>query len=54
MYSLVNKYSIDKTNIKYLVRLIDEHGIEVLRGGTKQYYWHEFKLEVIIRILTNI
>ncbi|MDE8081033.1 transposase, partial [Erysipelothrix rhusiopathiae] len=51
--SLVNEYGINKSSIKYLVRLIDQHGPNVLRRNKNHFYSHEFKLEVINRILMD-
>ncbi|WP_216822545.1 IS3 family transposase [Erysipelothrix rhusiopathiae] len=51
--SLVNEYGINKSSIKYLVRLIDQHGPNVLRRNKSHFYSHEFKLEVINRIIMD-
>jgi Transposase and inactivated derivatives len=42
-----------RSKIKYLVRLIDQHGIEVLDKDKNRYYSAEFKLEIINRILVD-
>ena len=50
---LATEYAINQANIKYLVRLIDLHGVEILRSETNRYYSPEFKLGVINRILVD-
>ncbi|WP_414650433.1 MULTISPECIES: IS3 family transposase [unclassified Erysipelothrix] len=51
--SLSNSYGIRASVINHLVRLIDTHGIEILRKDRNRYYSPEFKLEVINRVLIH-
>ena len=44
---LSQEYGIDRSKIKYLVRLIERHGPEILRQGKKRKYTKAFKEEVI-------
>ena len=48
---LSREYGIDRSKIKYLVRLIERHGPEILRQGKKQKYTKAFKEEVISKVL---
>ena len=45
--SLSKEYQIRSDNIKYLVRLIDRHGFDILRSNKNNYYSPELKLEII-------
>ena len=48
---LSQEYGIDRSKIKYLVRLIERHGPEILRQGKKRKYTKAFKEEVINKVL---
>ena len=48
---LSREYGIDTTKIRYLVRLIERHGPEILRQGKKRKYTKAFKEEVINKVL---
>ena len=50
---ITDMYGMKRSKIKYLVRLIDQHGIEVLDKDKNRYYSTEFKLEIINRILVD-
>ena len=50
---ITDMYGMKRSKIKYLVRLIDQHGIEVLDKDKNRYYSAEFKLAVINRILVD-
>lgn len=39
--------------MKYLIRLLDKHEIDVLRSDRNNYYSTELKLEIINRILLD-
>lgn len=49
--SLSSRFSINKSVIKHLVRLIDAHGLEILRNNQNRYYSSDYKLEIINRVL---
>lgn len=44
-------YKVDISNLKYLYRLIDYHGTEVLNSGTNRVYSNELKQEIIDEVL---
>lgn len=48
--ALATEYGVNQHIVKYMIRLIDQHGTEILREDKNQYYSPEFKLEVIRRI----
>ena len=41
--NLSKKYDIADSNIKYLVRLIDQYGIEIVKKEKKRYYSPKLK-----------
>ncbi len=49
--NLSKKYDIADSNIKYLVRLIDQYGIEIAKKGKQRYYSPELKLEIMNKVL---
>ena len=51
--TLSKNYKVDMDYIKYIVRLIDRHGYDVLLIKNKNVYSDEFKLEVIKRVVNN-
>lgn len=51
--ALVQIYGIHRENIKYLCRLIDLHGIEILRKDKNRIYSKEFKLKIINEVLIH-
>lgn len=50
---LANQYGIRKGNVQYLIRLIDAHGIDILRKKENRYYSPELKLEIINKVLKD-
>lgn len=48
---LSTKYKVRSDNIAYLIRLIDKHGIEIIKKDSKKYYPLYQKEEIINRIL---
>lgn len=50
---LTKEYDISKTEIKYLIRLIDIHGENILRKDKNNYYSPELKLEIINKVLNQ-
>ena len=49
--NLSQKYDIDVSNIKYLVRLIDRYGIEIAKKEKNRYYSPELKQEIMDKVL---
>ena len=49
--SLISKYGISHMGVKYLVRLIDKHGFEILRTTKNKYYTPYQKERIINRVL---
>ena len=50
---LSKQYGIRRTNIQYLVRLIDRHGVEILRQDKNQYYPPAPKEEIINKVIKD-
>ncbi len=48
---LSQKYDINVSNLKYLVRLIDKHGLESVRKGKSKSYPSELKRQIIDNVL---
>lgn len=51
--SLALNFNIHKSNIKYLIRLIEKHGYNILRNGKNKYYSKEFKEKTINRVIVE-
>ena len=49
--NLSQKYDIVVSNIKYLVRLIDRYGIEIVKKEKNHYYSPELKQEIMNKVL---
>ena len=49
--TLSKEYSVNVDNIKYLIRLVDIHGIDILRKAKNRYYSPELKLEIMNKVL---
>ena len=50
---LVSKYNIRHEGIEYLIRLIDKHGLDILRTSKNKYYSPREKERIINRVLIN-
>ena len=48
---LSDKYGINLSNLRYLIRLIDRYGIESIKKGKNRYYFPELKQEMIDKVL---
>lgn len=46
-------YGMNRSNISYLIRLIDKHGIEILRTSKNRAFSRKFKLDCITQVLNN-
>ena len=45
------KYGVCLSNLKYMVRLMERHGVEVVRKGKNNYYSPDLKQEIINKVL---
>jgi len=50
---LAKKYSVNQSVIKYIVRLIDRHGIDVLKEKKYRKFTHYEKESIIKRVIDN-
>ena len=48
---LTDMYSIQKSNLKYMIKLIDRYGIKNVKKGKNCYYSPELKQEIIDKVL---
>ena len=48
---LSNKFGINNSNLRYMIKLIDRYGIEFVKKGKNRYYSPELKQEVINKVL---
>ena len=48
--ALSKQYDINYGNVKYLVKLIDRHGEDILRKDKNNYYSPELKIEIINKV----
>ena len=51
--SLSKEYNVSKHNLRYLVKLIDKHGIGVLRDDKNRYYSPKLKNEIINKVIID-
>ena len=51
--NLSKEYSVNVCNIKYLIRLVDMHGIDILHKDKNRYYSPELKLEIMNKVLID-
>lgn len=49
--SLSEQFSVSKSVLQYLIRLIDKYGIDIVRKGKNTYYSPELKQEMIDKVL---
>ena len=47
------KYGVCLSNLKYMVRLMNKHGIEVVKKGKNKYYPSKLKQETINKVLID-
>ena len=50
---LCHKYSINSSGIKYLIRLVDKHGFDILRTNNNRKFNKREKERIINRVLLN-
>ena len=48
---LSNKFGINNSNIRYMIKLIDRYGIEFVKKGKNRYYSPDLKQEMIDKVL---
>ena len=48
---LSNKFGINNSNLRYMVKLIDSYGIEIVKKGKNRYYSPDLKQELINKVL---
>ena len=48
---LSNKFGINNSNLRYMIKLIDRYGIEFVKKGKNRYYSPELKQEIINKVL---
>ena len=48
---ITEQFEVNKSILKYMVRLIDRHGLESIRRGKKHYYSPELKQKMITEVL---
>ena len=51
--SLVSKYDVRHEVVEYLIRLIDKHGLNILKNSKNKYYPSYQKEQIINRVLIN-
>ncbi|WP_303978660.1 IS3 family transposase [Streptococcus danieliae] len=47
---LSKKFDVNQSNLKYMVSLMDKHGVETVKKGKNRYYPPELKKEMIDRV----
>ncbi|WP_398575108.1 IS3 family transposase [Streptococcus ilei] len=50
---LSNKFGINNSNLRYMIKLIDCYGIEFVKKGKNRYYSPELKQEMIDKVLNE-
>ncbi|WP_173280994.1 IS3 family transposase [Streptococcus sp. 2342] len=48
---LSNKFGINNSNIRYMIKLIDRYGIEFVKKGKNRYYSPDLKQEMIHKVI---
>ena len=48
---LSDMFDIQKSNLKYMIKLIDRYGLEIVKKGRINYYSPELKQEIIDKVL---
>ena len=51
--SIAKRYNVNIHNIKYLIRLVDKHGLDILKTVKNRKYIKQEKEEAINRVLIN-
>ena len=48
---LSNKFGINNSNLRYMIKLIDRYGMEFVKKGKNRYYSPELKQEMVEKVL---
>ncbi|WP_220515467.1 IS3 family transposase, partial [Streptococcus pneumoniae] len=48
---LSNKFGINNSNLRYMIKLVDRYGIEFVKKGKNRYYSPDLKQEMINKVL---
>ncbi|HEW4465327.1 TPA: IS3 family transposase [Streptococcus pneumoniae] len=48
---LSNKFGINNSNLRYMIKLVDRYGIEFVKKGKNRYYFPDLKQEMINKVL---
>ena len=48
---LSNKFGINNSNLRYMIKLIDHYGMEFVKKGKNRYYSPELKQEMMDKVL---
>ena len=48
---LSNKFGINNSNLRYMIKLIDRYGIEFVKKGKNRYYSPKLKREIIDKVM---
>ena len=48
---LSKRFGVDVSGLKYMVKLIERYGIEIVKKGKNRYYFPELKQEMIDKVL---
>ncbi len=48
---LSKQFGINRTNLQYMIKLMDRYGIESVKKGKNRYYSSELKTEIINKVL---
>ncbi|EHE04821.1 hypothetical protein SPAR43_0837, partial [Streptococcus pneumoniae GA17227] len=47
---LSNRFGINNSNLRYMIKLIDRYGIEFVKKGKNRYYSPDLKQEMIHKV----
>ena len=50
---IIKEYNVDRSIVYYLIRLVDRHGLDILKKDKNNKYSLEFKKKAIERVLNN-
>ena len=48
-----NKYGVKLSNLIYMIKLIDQYGIKIVKKGKNHNYFSELKQEIIDKVLLD-
>ena len=50
---LSNQFGVNVSGLKYMVKLIDHYGINIIKKGKNRYYSPKLKREIIDKVLSH-